>query len=59
MEQRRLVLELLRRAVVADPAALEDVGGLREAERDVRELLDQQDADAGGGDRLERRARGA
>ena len=30
VEQLGLVLELLRRPVVADPAALEDVGGLRE-----------------------------
>ena len=59
MEQLRLVLESLRRPLVADPASLEDVGGLCEPERDVRELLDQEDADAVRGDGLQRRARGA
>ena len=50
-----LVLEPLRRAVVADPAAFEHVGVLGEPERDVRELLDQQDADAARGSGLQRR----
>ena len=55
MEPLRVVAQLLRGAVVADPAALEHVGGLRDGERDVRELLDQEDADAGRGDGLQRR----
>ena len=54
-EELGLVLEPLRRAAVADPAAFEDVGVLGEPERDVRELLDQQDADAARGGGLQRR----
>ena len=52
-QQLGLLRQLLGRALVADAAALEHVGLVREPERDVRELLDQEDADAGRGDGLE------
>ena len=45
MEEVGLLLQLLRGAVVADPAALEDLRPVGQAQRDVGELLDQQDAD--------------
>ena len=55
MEELRVVGQLLRRPVVADPAAFEHVGGLGQAEGHMGELLDQEDADAGGRDGLQRR----
>ncbi len=58
-QQLGLLGQLLGRALVADAAALEHVGAVREAERDVRELLDQQHADARRGDRPGAPARGA
>src|SRR2546421_6250753 len=55
VQQVRVVLQLARGAVVADAAAFEHVRGLREPERHVCELLDQQDARAALRDPLQRR----
>ncbi len=55
MEQIGIVAQLGGGSVVTDAAALEHVGRGREGERDVRELLDQQNPDARLGDRRQRR----
>ena len=59
MEQLGFVLQLPGGSGVADPPTLEDEGPVGESEGDVGELLDEQDADPGGGDRLRGSARGA
>src|SRR5262245_2850567 len=55
VEPLRVLLQLFRRAVVDDAPALEHVGAVREPERDVDELLDQEHAHSLRGRLLERR----